>query len=253
MLNERERVRLLTGVVAKALELWARAYEYALDAGVDRAEFAIEISHLREIGLTDIDLRWLAAKAYIEHVEETTLAGDPARSFRLRGLALFGARSCFFLTTAGREFVASLGLNAGSTGDDLPTGLAVVAVDTSVPCWNAERQTLSFLGHLVKQFKLPSPNQVAVLSAFEEEGWPPKIYDPLVRNNEVDPKRRLQDTIKALNRSQRTRLIQFQGDGSGEGVLWEAIEEGLQGLRPLDRVERIQAAQTVRPSTSSHG
>jgi hypothetical protein len=32
---------------------------------------------------------------------------------------------------------------------------------------------------VVKEFKLPAPNQETILTAFQEEGWPPRIDDPL--------------------------------------------------------------------------
>ena len=35
-----------------------------------------------------------------------------------------------------------------------------------------------------------------------------------------DPKQRLHDTIKCLNRRQLNCLIQFGGDGTSEGVIW---------------------------------
>ena len=75
--------------------------------------------------------------------------------------------------------------------------------------------------NVVKEFKLPSPNQETLLTAFEEEGWPPHIDDPLSPTPPLDPRRRLHDTIKALNRKQKHGLIRFRGDGSGEGIRWE--------------------------------
>lgn len=59
--------------------------------------------------------------------------------------------------------------------------------------------------------------------AFEEEGWPPRIDDPLPPLAQLDPRRRLHDTIKALNRKQKRALLRFMGDGSGEGIRWEFI------------------------------
>jgi hypothetical protein len=73
----------------------------------------------------------------------------------------------------------------------------------------------------VKLFKVPAINQEAVLAAFEEEEWPPRIDDPLSPRGEQNPKRRLHDTITALNRNQKAPLIRFFGDGSGQGVRWE--------------------------------
>jgi hypothetical protein len=73
----------------------------------------------------------------------------------------------------------------------------------------------------VKRFRVPALNQELILAAFEEEGWPPHLDDPLPQEANTDPKQRLQDTIKRLNRHQVNRLIHFRGDGSGTGILWE--------------------------------
>ena len=71
---------------------------------------------------------------------------------------------------------------------------------------------------------MPSPNQEAVLAAFEEEGWPHRIDDPLRFQVELGPKYRLHYTIRRLNRSQQQRLIRFFGDGTGVGVCWQLTE-----------------------------
>ncbi len=75
----------------------------------------------------------------------------------------------------------------------------------------------------MKQFKVPAANQERILAAFEEEGWPIRIDDPLPPNSEQDSKRRLHDTINSLNRNQKQNLIRFVGDGSGQGVRWELV------------------------------
>ena len=59
-----------------------RARTYALDAGADLWEFALEIGILYETPLTISDLRWLVAKGFAEHGQETSFYGDPHRSFR---------------------------------------------------------------------------------------------------------------------------------------------------------------------------
>jgi hypothetical protein len=89
------------------------------------------------------------------------------------------------------------------------------------PRWDHQRRQLCMGAQLVKEFKLPSPNQETVLMAFEEESWPARIDDPLPPVAHLDPRRRLHDTIKALNRKQKRYLIRFRGDGSGEGIRWE--------------------------------
>ena len=68
-------------------------------------------------------------------------------------------------------------------------------------------------------------NQEAILAAFQEDGWPARIDDPLPPVAETDPKRRLSDTIKCLNRKQQNALVRFSGDGTGEGVLWDLVTQ----------------------------
>jgi len=92
-----------------------------------------------------------------------------------------------------------------------------------VPIWDRERQELRLGGILVKQFKVPAPNQEIILSTFQDDGWPPRIDDPLPPQHNQDSKRRLHDTINALNRNQKQSLLRFLGDGSGEGIRWQAI------------------------------
>ena len=73
---------------------------------------------------------------------------------------------------------------------------------------------------LVKQFRVPAVNQELILSAFEEEGWPPRVDDPLPRTGETDSKVRLRDAIKGLNRNQVQARVRFRGDGTGQSILW---------------------------------
>jgi hypothetical protein len=89
-----------------------------------------------------------------------------------------------------------------------------------VPHWDRDRRELRWANQLVKQYRLPAPNQELILAAFEEEDWPLSIDDPLPHEPEQDPKQRLHDTIKSLNRHQLRRLLVFTGDGTGEGVRW---------------------------------
>ncbi len=98
-------------------------------------------------------------------------------------------------------------------------------VSQILPHWDAMRRELLIGGQVVKRFRVPAPNQEAVLAAFEEEGWPHRVYDPLPPEDEKDAKRRLNETIKRLNRHRLARVIRFHGDGTGEGVFWEMIHD----------------------------
>jgi len=75
---------------------------------------------------------------------------------------------------------------------------------------------------VIKRFRQPARNQVSVLASFQELHWPPRIDDPLSGNSEVEPKRRLRDTVFALNRNQaRANVLVFEADGTGTGILWK--------------------------------
>ena len=76
----------------------------------------------------------------------------------------------------------------------------------------------------MKKYRVPSVCQQAVLSAFEEEGWPAAIDDPLPPQIEQDPKRRLRDTIKSLNTNQTNAHLAFPRRRKRLRVLWEIIE-----------------------------
>jgi hypothetical protein len=82
---------------------------------------------------------------------------------------------------------------------------------------------LFFTGEIVKRFRVPAANQELILMAFEEEGWPPHLSDPLPGKGEVPAKRRLSDAIKNLNAHQCRHRLRFHGDGRGLGVFWEPL------------------------------
>ena len=209
-----------------ALAELLEAHDYARDAHHDLWDFAVELGVLAALGLTLTDLRWLVCKQYVEHAREVTLPGDKERAFRPGGGLTFARRTCFVLTQSGVSVARALS-NVSALGERRAVAAAGSTdgdeAKTPAPRWDPHRHELCLGGRLVKQFKLPSPNQETILMAFEEEGWPPAIDDPLPPQPEQDPKRRLHDTVKALNRNQKHDLIRFKGNGTGEGVLWELI------------------------------
>jgi hypothetical protein len=87
------------------------------------------------------------------------------------------------------------------------------------PRWDRTARKLWLGSCLVKEFPRPSVCQVLILEAFEEQGWPEAVDDPLPHDPDIDPKRRLHDTIKRLNRHQRWPALSFHGNGNGEGVV----------------------------------
>lgn len=216
--------------IQAALSHLRDAAAFALDVGSDIWEFAVEISVLRRLGLTRSECRWLIAKGLVTHARESSSLDGERRVFRQCVNLSFPRRTCFVITPAG---VSSLTTDVRSTprrnlnghherrnGEHNGNGDAN-GHDLDLPLWDPDRQQLRIGRTIVKQFKVPAANQEAVLAAFEEEGWPPRIDDPLPPKQNQDPKRRLHDTINSLNRNQRQFLIRFLGDGSGQGIRWE--------------------------------
>ncbi len=89
------------------------------------------------------------------------------------------------------------------------------------PTWEPRSRELRVGEFLVKKFRVPAGNQELVLSAFQEEGWPAYIDDPLPMKPEIVPKRRLHNVITRLNGSQLASILRFHGNGTGEGIGWQ--------------------------------
>jgi len=219
--------------IRNGLALLLEAYSCAVALGRDVWDFAVEIQSLRRAGLTNSALRWMICNDWVKHARESPVADNGGRSFRRSGALTFGKRTCFVLTESGAESAKQvcdelpadgrLSCESSSQASQiLPYGRGQEHVQLR-PKWDAERHQLCLGEVLVKEFKLPSANQGTILMAFEEEEWPPRIDDPLPPSGEVDSKTRLRYTIKSLNKNQKSRLIRFMGDGTGEGIRWELI------------------------------
>jgi hypothetical protein len=177
-------------------------------------------------------------KGWVEQGIETTLPGEARRSFRSTKGLRFLKRTGFVLTPAGVDAARQLASDdfepielrdvESVRSAAFPAAVPAAPAARVVPHWDADLQELRVNGLVVKQFKVPAPNQEMVLAAFQEEGWPARIDDPLPPQADQDPKRRLHDTIVSLNRTHKHRLIRFMGDGSGEGVRWTIVTEDAQ-------------------------
>lgn len=197
-------------------EALSEAAAYSADVDSERWDFAIAIRRLEQLGLHETDLRWLVKKRLVEHKREVTLIGDDGRQFRPTGNLTFTRKSCFVLTDRGIAEASTFDVRNGTAG-----AVELVPKSGQQPQWDVDSRTLKLNEDIVKRFRWPALNQEAVLCAFQEEGWPTRIDDPLPPHPEQNSKRRLADTIKCLNRKRVAQLIRFRGDGTGEGVLWE--------------------------------
>jgi hypothetical protein len=131
-----------------------------------------------------------------------------------------------------RSFVQSLiwGVDGPATVDAQsgPSILRLANTDSSpeLPHWDRQARVLRLGDQVVKRFRQSPSNQEAVLSAFEEEGWPPRIDDPLPSRQGQDSVRRLNLTIWRLNKHQRNHLLRFFSDDTGAGICWEPLPAG---------------------------
>jgi hypothetical protein len=208
------------------LQMLLQAFEYAQDLEHDSWQLSLSWIELRRAGMNTADCRWLICRGWAEMAHELTPQTDGTRCFQYNGRRMFSRRTRFVLTSAGVAMAKStLGRHEPSSADTLFAAAQIAP--RVIPQWNRDCHELRVIGRLVKQFKLPSPNQEKILMALEEEGWPPRIDDPLPPARKIDAKQRLHDTIKNLNRNQKQRLIRFMGDGTGQGVRWEFIVEAL--------------------------
>jgi hypothetical protein len=127
-------------------------------------------------------------------------------------------RACCVLTAKGREiapdFCTEVARAANATTRQ---PIEAHRSGTESPRRNGEACQLWSAKLLIKEFRPPAVNQELVLAAFEEEGWPSRIDDPLPSTSNIDPRGRLHDTIKALNRHHLHQILRICGDGKGRG------------------------------------
>jgi hypothetical protein len=204
--------------IERAVSLLREAAVYAEQFGRDHWDFAVDLKSFLAAGCSLNDLRWLLCAGFALHGSEVRVPGATSRQFKFSQSMTFCARSCFVLAQA--SMVSSMN---GTLPHEGTNSFQVFRGALPTPIWDQERRELRINEVVVKSFKLPSPNQEAILTALAEENWPVRIDDPLSPQVDLDPKRRLHDTIKSLNRNQKSRLIRFSGDGTGEGVLWKLI------------------------------
>jgi len=218
----------LSAPVRVAFAQLLEVHELARASGHKASDFAAEITNLTELGITPSVLRWLVCRGYAKCLREVPQSADKERRFEPVDNLALSSQSCFVLSRKGMLFARAI---LELSGTD-PAGGAPEEGNFSgseqrrsglAPRWDAKRRELRLARRLLKRFRVPAPNQEAVLAAFQEEGWPNCIDDPLPPKGDLSPKRRLHDTIKALNRKHRQRppLVHFLGNGTGENIVWE--------------------------------
>jgi len=187
------------------------AARLATDCKCERQEFSVGRDELAAMDLRREELKWLLIKNIVKE-SLSVLDPDGCESHPIHP-AEFDSSAMFVITDFGIELVGQCLTEAQlrRTEDNNSKQTSSAQQDLK-PSWDCERHELRCGGKVVKKFKWRAANQETILATFEEEGWPAHIDDP---------KRRLADAIKSLNRHQKSSLVRFCGDGTGQGVLWE--------------------------------
>ena len=223
---------------SRGLTLLRDAWDCAHEMNLDPWQLAVEIEVLRSSGLTNTDLRWLLSQGLSEHRLERTRASDRTRRFaRSSSMSLgLSPHDCFILTEAGCQFASRTSPGVTRGAPPMPTAPAPASPrparrhhNGQFPVWDDMLHELRLEGVVVKRFTRPAGAQEVILSAFQEEGWPSVIDDPLPAQFNQDPKRRLHYTIRNLNRGQRPLCIRFFINGNGERIRWECVAQPCAG------------------------
>lgn len=220
--------------ISRALATLLHAAEFAQLAGRPLWDFATELSELHRLSLDSAAIRWLVLERLVEMgIEEPSEFSDSAvvqtlsrpRSFRQTQTMNETEGLCFVLTDNGlrmaRELASVLPDYSGHMGSLGPSNKNQMSEAILKPTWIESVRELRAGQVLLKRFRSKAPAQEVVLAAFEEEGWPQRIDDPLAPQPFSESKRRLRSTIQSLNRHQEDPMIRFRADGSGEGIVWK--------------------------------
>lgn len=203
------------------LALLLEAQNCASELNLDPWDFSLELRTLQNAGLGDSQLRWLLAQGYLQQAVDMTPAFADRRTFRAIANLTLHPCSCFILTRTGLALARQL--------DARPLQIAPNTIDSPLtdgslrPRWLGDCQELLLGDRLIKKFRRPAPNQIAILTAFENTGWPHHVGNPLSTDLDGDAVERLHDAIKRLNCRQHTPVLRFHGDGTGAGVTWELV------------------------------
>ncbi len=116
------------------------------------------------------------------------------------------------------------GAAAGSGPESV--GAPRPAVTESKPIWDRERGRLELGGVLVRKVSRRGKNIRKVLDAFQDQGWPQCIGNPLLEKHAKSMDlATFHETLKTLNKT--LKAIKFSGDGFG-GIVWrENVPRGL--------------------------
>jgi hypothetical protein len=184
---------------------------------------AVPYSRFRERRVPDVVLLWMMYQAHVEHLLPSPPGAGGTTALRPAASLQVGKASAFCLTDRGEEFGNDFLADALVPEDDgaFAEAWGRLLLGTLAPNYDRENRVFAWGRHMLKCFRQPAVNQELILSAAEEQGWPPWFDDPLPRRGGANPKVLLHNTINDLNRRQSVYLVHFRGDGTGRRIGWE--------------------------------
>jgi hypothetical protein len=90
-----------------------------------------------------------------------------------------------------------------------------------LPKFNKDTRELYLGDAFIHRFSTQASNQIAVLTAFQDAGWPREIPDPLGNPRDRGFGKRLHDTSYGLSRVQKLRLIRFSSTACDRKIRWD--------------------------------
>jgi hypothetical protein len=213
--------------IAPGLDALVEGYRYARELELGTWSFAVEVSYLRHLGLSNSDLRWLASVRAVEFAVETTKSNSFKRKFRRLRRLTFSRRLCFILSPPGAVWAERLVSLAEKRVAREATQAVVeplcvsepVSAAVVSPTWDRNRLELRLGSTVVKRFTVPSRDAEVLLAAFAESGWPAQLQNPL-GDSVTSGVERLLSAVEILNR-QRRRLIHFELQPDELKIAWK--------------------------------
>jgi hypothetical protein len=117
---------------------------------------------------------------------------------------------------------------AGGAGAEVAPGSPEAPAAPLVPKWDKEHGDLLLGDTVARKVAKQARNLIPVLDAFEAQGWPKRIDDPIALPinpaRAEEPQRmvnaqRLNDTVKTLNKD--LNGMRFHADGTGTRITWQ--------------------------------
>jgi hypothetical protein len=129
-------------------------------------------------------------------------------------------QSRFVLTEAGYHAACQVAAPAGPRL--APQTCRLPPAPGEKPRWDRAGRELWFAGEVVLHFPRGARNQERILTAFQEQGWPAEIDDPLPPEEGVDAVERLRDAVRHLAARLAGTPLHFRPDPEGKAICWSS-------------------------------